>query len=282
MLLYGRGAKSVGEQIGKSKEEAQEIIDKFFTAFPTVKQWIEDTKHKARTQGYVNDWYGRRRRLPDINLPEYDVFYEDGYGKKKDEFNPFLGCADKELNLKDSKIENYFNMCKKTRTKKEVDNIKAEAAKDHIVIESNSNRIAKAERQAVNSIVQGGAATLTKMAMNNIYRDKELNDMHFHMQLTVHDEIFGECPDYYSDKVSERLATVMVDTAKPYMEVPMACDTYNVKHWYEDEYAVVIISEYKSLTVDKHLSREEALDKIADTHCENSREYLENILKEIN
>lgn len=36
-ILYGRGAASVGEQIGKTREEAQEILDKFFNAFPTVK-----------------------------------------------------------------------------------------------------------------------------------------------------------------------------------------------------------------------------------------------------
>ena len=41
-ITYGRGAASVGEQIGKSKEEAQEIIDKFFKAFPKVKEWIDN------------------------------------------------------------------------------------------------------------------------------------------------------------------------------------------------------------------------------------------------
>ena len=43
VVLYGRGAKSVGEQIGKSKEEAQKIIDNFFKSFPKVKEFIQKT-----------------------------------------------------------------------------------------------------------------------------------------------------------------------------------------------------------------------------------------------
>ena len=72
MVLYGRGAASVGEQIGKSKEEAQEIIDKFFKAFPKVKKWIDESISSAHKYGYVEDVAGRRRRLPDILLPKYD------------------------------------------------------------------------------------------------------------------------------------------------------------------------------------------------------------------
>nr|DAE18946.1 MAG TPA: DNA polymerase [Siphoviridae sp. ctiOl67] len=36
-VLYGRGAASVAEQIGKSYQEAQDIIDQFFKSFPKVK-----------------------------------------------------------------------------------------------------------------------------------------------------------------------------------------------------------------------------------------------------
>lgn len=89
MLLYGRGANSIAEQIGKSKEEAQEIIDKFFKAFPSVQNWIENTHKSAKKLGYVEDWYGRRRRLPDILLPEYVV---ESLNNDSTMFNPFLDC----------------------------------------------------------------------------------------------------------------------------------------------------------------------------------------------
>ena len=64
VVLYGRGAASVGEQIKKSREEAQEIIDKFFNAFPSVKKWIDQSIETAHKKGYVEDVAGRRRRLP--------------------------------------------------------------------------------------------------------------------------------------------------------------------------------------------------------------------------
>ena len=39
-LLYGRGTASIAEQTGKTIAEAQDIVDRFFKAYPTVKKWI--------------------------------------------------------------------------------------------------------------------------------------------------------------------------------------------------------------------------------------------------
>ena len=72
-ILYGRGAASVAEQIHKTKEEAQEIIDKFYKSFPKVKAWIDNTQLEARKVGYVEDFAGRRRHLPDILLSRYEI-----------------------------------------------------------------------------------------------------------------------------------------------------------------------------------------------------------------
>ena len=47
-LLYGRGANSIGEQIGKTFKEGQEIIDKFFRLFPKVHRWIDTIHEKVK------------------------------------------------------------------------------------------------------------------------------------------------------------------------------------------------------------------------------------------
>lgn len=54
-IMYGRGAASIAEQIHSSVEEAQKIIDEFFTGFPKVKDWIDDTQASAKRVGYVED-----------------------------------------------------------------------------------------------------------------------------------------------------------------------------------------------------------------------------------
>lgn len=278
-LLYGRGAASIGEQTGKSYEESKQIIDKFFETFPSVKKWIDDTHEKVRKLGYVDDWYGRRRRLPNINLPEFEIQYKNSHG----DFNPILHTTG-AYTRDNTQFAEYLNLCKNAKRRSDVDRIIKEADKKGITIRSNSNFIAEAERQSVNSIVQGGAATLTKMAMINIHNDKELNELGFRMLITVHDEILGECPEENAERAAERLAEVMKDTSKPYMNVPMEVDTYVVRRWYEDEYAAVVNDEFKSLCEGdpkkgiEPLSKEEALNKIVKERTESSEEEIKKIL----
>lgn len=63
-LLYGRGVKSVGRQINKTEEEAQELADKFASAFTTGWDWIQNCPVRAREDWFIESPIGRRRRLP--------------------------------------------------------------------------------------------------------------------------------------------------------------------------------------------------------------------------
>jgi DNA polymerase I len=66
-IMYGRGADSVAEQLGVSKKDAQFIIDQFFARYPKAKMWLLQQHTRARMKGYVENLFGRRRRLPNIN-----------------------------------------------------------------------------------------------------------------------------------------------------------------------------------------------------------------------
>ena len=65
-LLYGRQAKSIGEQINVPEKEAQELVDSFFKSFPKIKELDKITKLGATQNGYITTICGRKRRLPDI------------------------------------------------------------------------------------------------------------------------------------------------------------------------------------------------------------------------
>lgn len=286
-LEYGRGATSIGEQLQKSREEAQEIINKFFKAFPKVKKWIDDTHESVKKLGYVEDWYGRRRRLPNIFLPEYLIESKDISKSELDNFNPFLLCGDRD-NSEFEKIKKaYENKLKNCKYNSQTKAIIQDASEHNITIRSNSNLIAEAERQSVNSIIQGGAATLTKLAMINIDNDEELNRLGFKLLSTIHDEVFGECPEQNADAVAERLATVMIDTAKPYMKVPMNVDFYRVKSWYIDEYRALLLKEYKDYEKGDSekgilpLTAEESLEKLIRNHTESTKEFIANLIKSV-
>ena len=180
-INYGRGTASISEQIGESFEETQTIVNEYFNEFPNIKRLISESQKKAKKYGYVTDLWGRRRRLPDIQLPKYEI-----KSKNKDSlFNPLLICKDREI--KNSLVNKYKDLISGVKYKKDIDKIKQSALKDGIEIKDNSGFIAQAERQCLNSIIQGSAASMTKQAMLNIYNDDMLNNLGFKLLLNVHD-----------------------------------------------------------------------------------------------
>jgi DNA polymerase-1 len=62
-LLYGRTAHGLAPQLGCTVEEAQEIVNNYFKAFPEVKVAMENTNREIKVRGYVDNMYGRRRRF---------------------------------------------------------------------------------------------------------------------------------------------------------------------------------------------------------------------------
>jgi DNA polymerase-1 len=66
-LMYGMSAFGLSRQLKISRSEAQAYMDTYFMRYPGVQQYMEDTRARAREQGYVETLYGRRLYLPDIN-----------------------------------------------------------------------------------------------------------------------------------------------------------------------------------------------------------------------
>jgi len=62
-ILFGSGAAKVGESIGKSTEEAQEIINEYFGNFPRLKKWLDLQKNLIKQHGELYSFFGRKRRL---------------------------------------------------------------------------------------------------------------------------------------------------------------------------------------------------------------------------
>jgi DNA polymerase-1 len=66
-LMYGMSAFGLARQLKIGRAEAQAYMDTYFMRYPGVQQFMEDTRVKAREQGYVETLFGRRLYLPDIN-----------------------------------------------------------------------------------------------------------------------------------------------------------------------------------------------------------------------
>ena len=72
-ITYGMGMSTIAEMLNCTYDEAKKLVDDFYAGFPTIKQWMDKLQQKCRETGYVEDLWGRRRRLPDIQKPKFEV-----------------------------------------------------------------------------------------------------------------------------------------------------------------------------------------------------------------
>ncbi len=277
-LTYGMGPSTLAKRINKTNQEAQEIFDNFFRSFPKVEELIKSSKEFLRTNGYVEDWAGRRRHLTDYFLNPYEATYKDEAKILEKTFNPILGCENRPLS--DSTLTSWVDRAKATRNNKEFDELaKSAMTKDGVILTANTGRIAQAERQCLNARIQGSAASLTKLAMIQIHNSQELKDLDAKLVMSIHDEVMLECPALYADEVSEILPRIMIDAAAPYIDVPMKCDPAVESRWYTGEYAVAVQSEFKKLT-DKGLARDTAFAELYKKHPELPEEAIYKTITE--
>jgi DNA polymerase-1 len=66
-LIYGMSAFGLAAQLGIERGAAAQFIEKYFTRYPGVADYMQRTRELARAQGYVETVFGRRLWLPDIN-----------------------------------------------------------------------------------------------------------------------------------------------------------------------------------------------------------------------
>jgi DNA polymerase-1 len=72
-VLYGMSPHGLAAQTGMTFGQAKEFIDQYFKLRAPIRVFIDDTLKKARTEGYVETYFGRRRPTPDIQSSNFMV-----------------------------------------------------------------------------------------------------------------------------------------------------------------------------------------------------------------
>jgi DNA polymerase-1 len=72
-LAYGMEAYGLGQRLNIPTEEAAEILDAYFVAFPSVKAYMERTVAEARERGYTETLFGRRRQIPELASSNFRI-----------------------------------------------------------------------------------------------------------------------------------------------------------------------------------------------------------------
>jgi DNA polymerase-1 len=72
-LAYGMESYGLGQRLGIATGEAQKILDAYFEAFPSVKAYMDATVAEARTKGYTETLFGRRRQIPELSSSNFRI-----------------------------------------------------------------------------------------------------------------------------------------------------------------------------------------------------------------
>lgn len=242
-VLYGRSVVTIADQLfGKDKsmtdeekvKKAQKVYDAVMNAFPGLRQLMINTQSFARKHGYVETVLGRRRHLPDMQLPEFEFKPMRGY------VNPDIDPLDvnslqnkeqiparitSQLEKEFSQYKYFGQIAKKTK----------ELYEEKIRVINNRPKITDATRQCVNSVVQGSAADLTKMAMLRLESDPEWKAVGGRLLIPVHDELIAEVPLENAEKGGEILSRCMVEAAN-FLPFKITCDVETTWRWYGLDY----------------------------------------------
>lgn len=223
-VLYSKQVPSIAKDLNITKIKAQKIYDKVMQLFPSLPPLINDSLDHARKYGYVETVWGRRRRLPHMQIPKYHF----SLTSTSSYFNPldFSGEATIPISIKSK----YTKLMDSMNYQKDKLGVIKQAEKEGIKINDNTFKVIESERKCLNSRVQGSAADQSKIAMVLVHNNKELKKLGFKLLLSIHDELIGEVPKENYKKAGELFSKLMNEAGKELI-VPSKCDIEVVEQW---------------------------------------------------
>lgn len=204
-LNYGQGARKLSYALGypqriaeenpewsqkqveyAAKEEAQDLIDTYFSQIPGAHRFIKGTHRRVADTKYVESVLGRRRWLPDIMDWDEQQLHEHRAQQR-------------------GRSACWCDLCRKSRD---------------------------AERQSVNTIIQGSAADVVMLAMIRCENDCDLRELGVKQQLQIHDEIVFEVPN---ESVDDALPIIQHHMEHPglHLDVPLRAEPNAGSNWIE-------------------------------------------------
>jgi len=88
--IYGQGPFALSRQLGISQDEAKQFIRLYFERFAGVRRYLDQTVERARRAGFVETLFGRRRYIPELKDPNFNV---RAFGERTAMNSPLQGSA---------------------------------------------------------------------------------------------------------------------------------------------------------------------------------------------
>lgn len=72
-LIYGMSDYGLAQELGISREEANQFIQSYYTLYPGVEEWRGRAISNVEEKGYAETIFGRKRPIPEIQSENYNI-----------------------------------------------------------------------------------------------------------------------------------------------------------------------------------------------------------------
>ncbi len=218
-VIYGQSPFGLSKMLGIEQLKAADFIRAYFAGYPGVSRFLESVIDQCRHDGFVRTILGRRRTIK-------------GLGQGSGPLAP--GGSPGETGTKQS-------IDVAAPDEQDADMIEAEMAAEQTAVPQSPaaalpnplKQRSLAERTAINSVIQGSAADIIKLAMIKTYRRMKAENLASRMLLQIHDELMFEVPPDETERmialVREEMSGVMA------LRVPLKVDIKTGATWADCE-----------------------------------------------
>ena len=203
-LFYGMGKNKLMNELAVTKEKADELFNTYHGKVPFVKQLMNQVMSAAQSKGQIKTLLGRRCRFP-----KYEPILRGS------DWGTFVPAEDKETMLELQEMGPHL----KDRDGNILKNKNGEPKKNYW--HNNSTRRAFTYK-ALNKLIQGSAADMTKTAMIDLYKEGLIG----HIQ--IHDELDFSIE---SDSQAKKIKNIMENAVD--LKVPNKVDYESGPNWGE-------------------------------------------------
>ena len=71
--IYGQGEYGLSQQLGITGDVAREFLGQYWSTYSKLREFLDDLRRKAREEGLVVSATGRRRAIPDLRSPNFQL-----------------------------------------------------------------------------------------------------------------------------------------------------------------------------------------------------------------
>ena len=113
-IIYGISQYGLAKQINVSNFEADEFLKAYFSKFPEIEIYMENTKKFCRKSGYVNNIFGRRSYFNGINDKNFNI---RNFQERAAINAPIQGSASEIMRLAMIRLDKRFESLKNNKAK---------------------------------------------------------------------------------------------------------------------------------------------------------------------